>query len=150
MPLIQKIFPGINPTMTMDQAVRVIAQNQLNRAPGFQLLPQKAQEQELKKQSTLLLGNLSQYFGVEINPRLNISDAIFEAVKKKFESLPDNIKTVIFIGVGFLIFLAIETFAWPLKVVIGFLAFVVYEILMTARFAKITVETRSKEIITLD
>ncbi|MEK7566382.1 MAG: hypothetical protein AAB494_01775 [Patescibacteria group bacterium] len=149
-PLIQTIFPGIDPIMTMDQAVKVMTQNQLNRLPEFQSLPKKAQEQELKKQSNLLLGNLSQYFGAELNPRLSVSSAIFEALKKKFESLPDNIKTLVFVGVGVLIFLTIEALAWPLKVIIGFLAFLVYEILMTAKFAKITVETRSKEIITLD
>ncbi len=149
-PLIQTIFPGINPTMTMEQAVKVMAQNQLNRFPEFQSLTKKAQEQEIKKQSNLVLGNLSQYFGAELNPRLNVGDAIFDAIKKKFESLPDNIKTIVFIGVGVLIFLTIEALAWPLKIIIGSLAFVVYEILITAKFAKVSVETRSKEIITLD
>ena len=149
-PLIQKIYPGIDPVMTMDAVVKTIAQNQLSGNPEFQSLSKKSQEQELKKQSNALIANFSQYIGAPLNPRLGVGDAIFEALAVKYENLPDNIKTLILIGVGALIFLTIETLAWPVRLIIAFVAFLVYEILITAGFAKISVETRSKEVITLD
>jgi len=149
-PLIQKIYPGIDPVMTMDAVVKTIAQNQLNRLPEFQSLSKKAQNQELEKQSGALIANFSQYIGAPLNPRLGLGDAIFEALAIKYENLSDNMKTLLFVGLGVLIFLTIETLAWPIRLVIAALAFLVYEILITAGFAKITVETRSKEVLTLE
>jgi len=72
-----------------------------------------------------------------------------QGLTENFLNIPNQIKILITIGVGLLIFFSFKGIGliliWPLS----FIAFLIYELLLAVNFAKITLEQRSKEEISL-
>lgn len=110
-----------------------------------QLAPAKMQP-AITEQLTLLVKD---WFGVTAKPQDTVLDVVYRATVGKLLTLPVYMQNIILAGVGILIFLIIKGFLFIINWLAVFLGFIGYEVLRAAGFYKITLESRSKEVIVL-
>lgn len=144
---LDKILPGFTPTSTIEEIATNLATSKLNQIPGAAQLPASVRQRAIQDSVSGLSGQISSFFGVEINPKLTLGDALYEAARQRFLGLAVHNRDIVLAIIGVLAFLTIETFNWPIKIVISFFAFLIYEILLVTGFAAIELESRSKEVI---
>lgn len=124
--------------------------------PGFKLEASLAQlasrlasaevQPQAAEQLTLLVKD---WFGVTAKPQDTVLDIVYRATVGKLLALPVYMQNIILAAVGILIFLTIKGFSFIINWLAVFLGFVGYEVLRSAGFYKISLESRSKEVIVL-
>lgn len=77
------------------------------------------------------------------------TQVFLQGLSEKFLNIPSQIKILVAIGVGLLVFFSFKGFELVLTLPLTFIAFLIYELLLAVNFAKITLEQRSKEKISL-
>lgn len=142
-----KIVPGFSPSATIENIARNTAVQKLSQVPNVRLLPDAARQQIINDSVSGFYQALSSYVGSAINPKLTISDLLYEIAKEKFLKLSETLKYAIYAVIGILAFFTIEAVSWPLRMVVSMFAFIVMEIMLALGFAQIVFEQRSKEII---
>lgn len=106
---------------------------------------------QLINQSVIEFQNrIEETLGVRIDPDKKISDAIYEALLSKFNSLNESSRNITLIILSIVIALVIQTSSIIFRIVIIPISFVIYEILLFVKFIKTTFEGRDKEWITLN
>ena len=105
---------------------------------------------QLINQSVIEFQNrIEETLGVRIDPDKKISDAIYEALLLKFNSLNESSRNITLLIISLVIALVIQTSSIIFRIVIIPIAFVLYEILILVKFLRSTFEGRDKEWITL-
>lgn len=147
--ILQKFIPGFDVSLSVAELTKNLAEQQIAKLPETKILPKAAQQQLIAKAMKDFEGQIANIFGLGINPKLKITDIAYEALKNKFEGLPENLKLVALLGIAALLFLTIEGVAIPFRWLVTVIAFIVYEILLMTGFATIMLEGKSREIIIL-
>lgn len=147
--IVQKFIPDFNFSLSINELAMSLAEKQISESPQTQFLP-KSVKAQLTAQSVKELENkFSSILGAPIDPKLKISETIYETLKNKFLNLPENMRYFVLLAAGTIIFLTVESFALPFRLLISFIGFIIYEILLAAGFATIVLEGKNREIIIL-
>ncbi len=148
--IIQRFIPDFSFSLSIKDLAKNLAEKQINEMPQAQFLPKSAKTQLAVQSAKELEGRFSNILGgAPIDSKLKISEAVYDALNDKFLNLPENIKYLVLLAVGLIIFLTIESFALPFRLIISFIGFIIYEILLAAGFATIVLEGKNREIIIL-
>lgn len=147
----QKFYPEIDPSLTIDELAVNLAKKQIEESPELNILPSTVKKMMVNQAAGELESQIKGFLSIpeSVGKKLTISEAIYKTLKDKFNAFPENIKSLILIGVVLTLFLTLEVLALPIRLIISFLAFIVYEILLALGFANVELEGRSKEIIIL-
>jgi hypothetical protein len=148
-PLIQKFLPEFNPFLKVEELFVNLAKKQIEQEPQLKLLSENYKKQLINQATKELEQKVSEFIKAPFNSKAKVSEAVYEAMVYKFKTFPHQIKTIILISIGVLIFLTIAGLALPFRWLITILAFVIYEFLLITGFAIIAAESRSREIIVL-
>lgn len=147
--IIQKFIPDFNFSLSINELAIILAEKQISEAPQAQFLPKSVKTQLAAQSAKELENKFSSILGAPIDSKLKISETIYETLKNKFLNLPENIKYLVLLAAGMIIFLTVESFALPFRLLISFIGFIIYEIFLAAGFATIILEGKNKEIIIL-
>ncbi len=147
----QKFYPEIKPSLTINELAVNLAKKQIEESPELNILPSTVKKIMVNQAAGELEIQIKGFLSIpeSAGKKLTISEAIYETLKDKFNAFPENIKSLILIGVVLTLFLTLEVLALPIRLIISFLAFIIYEILLAIGFANVELEGRSKEIIIL-
>ncbi|MBI5079124.1 hypothetical protein HZB06_00390 [Candidatus Wolfebacteria bacterium] len=147
--IVQKFVPNFNFSFSVNELAANLAEKQISETPQARLLPKSVKAQLAAQSAKELENQFSSFLGASIDPKLKISEVIYETLKNKFLNLPENIKNLVLLAAGLIIFLTIESFAMPFRLIISFIGFIIYEILLAVGFATIVLEGKNREIIIL-
>ncbi|MBI4993631.1 hypothetical protein HZC33_01565 [Candidatus Wolfebacteria bacterium] len=146
---VAKIYPGFTSSWTINELANYLAQNQIEQMPQFDALSKSAKKQLTDVAVKEFEKKASDFFGAPLNAKLKISEAIYEILKNKLMGFSANVQILLSISILLLMFLLLESVAIFVRWIVSIAAFVLYEILLAAEFAKISYEGISKERITL-
>ncbi len=149
-PIIQKFLPGIDLSSSFEKIAKTTAEKKIGEIPGAQNLPKAAKQQMINQSLNDFYKSISDFIGAQIDPKQSISDSLYGAIKEKFFKLSESAKDLIFVLIGVLILVSIESIALPIRLFVSFLAFIVYEILLASNFFRISFEDKTKEVILID
>ena len=145
----KKIYPIVDLSLPIKELAVSLASEEAGKIPNFELLPKSERAKIVNQSSKEMEDAISSFFGGEINTALNIYQISYESAVKKFNEFSKEIQSMILIGVAFMIFLTLEGLAWPFRLIITFLAYIIYEILLAFEFATVSLEGISKETVVL-
>ena len=147
----QKFYPEIDPSLSINELAVNLAKKQIEESPELNILPSAVKKTMVNQAAAELESQINGFLSIpeSTGKKLTVSEAIYKTLKNKFNALPENLKSLILIGVVLTIFLTLEVLALPIRLIISFLAFIVYEIFLAFGFANVELEGRSKEIIIL-
>ncbi|MDI6717578.1 MAG: hypothetical protein QMD86_00795 [Patescibacteria group bacterium] len=145
--IIQNFFPGVSPSMTFEEAARKAAEAKINELPEARFLSAREKQVIVNQAALGFYKQFSDYFGMSINEKSTISKWIYDIIKEKFLNLSGQSKNFVFLLIGALIFIFIETLSLPIRLVISFFAFILYEIMLALGFVKVQLEDKSKEVL---
>lgn len=145
----QKFYPELDLSLTFSKLALTIAKKQIEENPKLNVLPKAVKNSMASQAAKELEESAIGFIGAPISKDLKISEALYEAAKYKFNTSPENVKSLILLGAVLTIFFTLEILALPARFIISFLAFIIYEILLAFGFANVELEGRSKEIIIL-
>jgi len=97
---------------------------------------------EYKEKMEALLGS-----PIDVNQKISL--AIYDSLLNKFNGLDVGVKSIVLGVMSFAIFLTLLAVSPIIRIVIGFLSFLIYEFLMMIKFGSLVYENKSKEIIIL-
>ncbi len=92
---------------------------------------------------------ISEIIGVNLNPQENIIDIGQKIINGLLAKAPREFKVFIIVGLGVLIFFTINSGTFLFSWVIGFIAWLIYRLILTTNFARITLEKSQKEKVSL-
>lgn len=147
--IIKRIYPAIDLSLPIKELSVDLANEEVGKLPNFELLPKSERAKIVNQSAKEMEDTISSFFGGEINSTLNIYQVSYGFAAKKFNEFSKETQSMILIGVAFMIFLTLEGLAWPFRLIITFLAYIIYEILLATEFATVSLEGISKETIVL-
>lgn len=156
-PIVQGPLQGILGNIDVTQSVRQIAEQKVDEAITQQVgseekgfVPATIRKQlvatyieELQKGFSGIVG------GESVNPDQPLTDAIYDGLLEKFNTMDPTIKSWTLLGLVVLFIFSIQALAIVIRIVLIPVAFIVYELLLRTKFAHIVYENASKEIVTL-
>lgn len=148
-PLIKKIVPEFDLSLSTGELINKLAQAQVEGNPQAKILPEGAKKQLVAATTSDLEKKINDFLGTTLDTKAKVSDAIYGAMIKKVSGLSDESRGIFQIGLAALIFLTIIGFVLPIRWLVSSIAFLVYEILIALGFAFVSLEGRSKEIVLL-
>lgn len=135
--------------MTVGQIIESLALSKLDPVQKTIISKSPAAKKMLINQALESLKPQAEKIGLELNSSKTIIETLSDFINQKFAQLPTKTKTLVFIGLGFLIFLTIKTTAALIHWLIYFIAYIIYEILIVSGFIRISLQSQSKEIFLL-
>lgn len=147
--IIQIVFPSFDQSLNIHELVLNMANERVNESPQFENLPKAVKNQIISQTVSDFENNISKIAGSNINTQLKVGEALFEIIKMKFDEASSKNQTYVLIGISLALFFIIESFAMPIRLIISFFAYLIYEVLFALGFVFVSLESRSKEIIIL-
>ena len=147
--IIQKFFPVFDQSLNIHEMALNMANERVNETPQFQNLPKIVKNQVIDQAVSDFENNISKIAGSHINPQLKIGEAIYEIIKMKFDEASSKNQIYVLAGISLALFFIAESLAMPIRLVISFFAYLIYEISFALGFVFISLENRSREIIVL-
>ena len=95
------------------------------------------------------LRGLAGNYGINFKNTETLSDVFYNFAMQKLNLIPDTFRNLIPVGLVLLIFLTIKGVAVFLRWFISGLAYLLYELALATGFARLTLESRSREIVVL-
>ncbi len=147
----QRFYPEINLSLTINELAVNLAKKQIEESSELNILPLAVKKTMVNQAAAELEKQISGFLSIpeSTGKKSTISETLYEVLKNKFNAFPENIKSLVLIGVVLTIFLTLEVLALPIRLIISILTFIIYEILLSFGFASVELEGRSKEIIIL-
>ncbi len=146
------LFGDIDTSLTLREAAERAVDAAIEESPDRTIryaTPDLIRTQLINQSVIEFQNRIEESLGVRIDPDKKISDAIYEALLLKFNSLNESSRNITLLIISVVIALVIQTSSILFRIVIIPLAFVMYEILLLIRFFRVTFESRDKEWITL-
>jgi hypothetical protein len=88
--------------------------------------------------------------GINISTNQKLSDALYDGLLQKFNTLPDASKRGIILFFSIVFLIGVQAVSWIARLAIIPIAFVLYEIGIATKFVKMTFKNQNKEMITLE
>lgn len=147
--LTKKIYPEFNSSWTIAELTSYLAEKQMEKMPQFEFLSKAVKKTAVNAAVKDFEKKISDFAGIAISAKLQITEAAYEILKSKLSILPPSSQNLISFSVFLLVFLLLEGVAVFVRLLVVLLAFILYEVLLAADFAKISYEGISKEYISL-
>ncbi len=145
-PVVERVVPGVSLTHTLDEAAKIFAIRKIEESTELRAieLPQEARIIYVEETTKSLERQLSRSLNVRITRGDTLIDILYAGLTEN-ASRPTN--AIFFLVAGILIFLALKSFGIVFGIVLQPLAFLIYQTLIALGFARIALETKSKEVI---
>jgi len=149
-PLIRTYIPGISLNVTAGEFLREAALSGLgaDERQRLETLPETTRDGFITNAVKNLTSAISKYTDIS---NVNLDDplhlAIYKFIAEKFSSASPTIQLIIVASSGLFLFGILRFSIWPLTILVMFSSYLVYQILLALGFARIELETRSKEIV---
>ncbi len=138
--IINKLLPGFSTKISFNDLV--------------QMLLKKTNQQLPLEDIDLGVANVNQQIsrlaGINIHSQKNIIDVLQEIINGLLVKVPEQLKILIVIGLGIIIFFTINGGTFIFIWIIGFLTWLIYKLILTTNFAHISLEKSQKETISLE
>jgi hypothetical protein len=147
--LIQKFFPGFDPSLSAEKIMENFAQKQAEGNSQFNSLPESAKKQVLSQSVKELEDTIAKFGGGKFNTSGNFYDTLYDLAVYKFSQLSAAGKQAVPAVAAVSIFLSIILLIWPIRMAVMTIAFVFYEMFLAFGFIEVTTEGKEKEIVVL-
>ena len=147
--IIKKFFPAFDQSLNIHEIALNMANERVNASPQFKNLPKTVKNQIISQTVSDFENNISEIAGSHINPQLKISEAVFEIVKMKFDEASSKNQIYVLMGISFALFFIVGSLVMPIRIIISFFGYLIYEVLLALGFIFISLENKSREIIIL-
>ncbi|OGM93098.1 hypothetical protein A2372_01630 [Candidatus Wolfebacteria bacterium RIFOXYB1_FULL_54_12] len=147
---IRRFYQDFDSSQSVEQMARAATERQLASIPQAKNLSPRERELLIGKAMQDFYDQLFGYTGVKIDPKSPLSDAAYGVLQEKFTGMGDNAKLWIYVIFGSIVFVSIASIMMPIRILVALLAWVVYETLIALGFARVSIESRSKEVLLLD
>lgn len=147
---IKRFYADFDSSKSVEEIARTATEQQLAQIPQAQSLKPIERELLIKRAMEDFYEQIFSYTGVMVNPQDPISKAAYGVLQEKFNGLGEQAKLWVYIIFGSIIFVSIASIMMPIRVLVGILAFLMYEALLALGFAHVTIESRPKEALILD
>lgn len=147
---ISAIIPGMDTTASLEKTSKKLAEERLKEITMSNELNTKQKEVIINKSADGLYGQLAKFFGIKIDPQLKISQVIYQGAKAKFDSATEQVKSLVFVIIGAIIFLFLTSVIFPIRIILAVISRVFFEIFIAAGFARIENENKLKEVVVVD
>lgn len=147
---VQRFYKDFDSSKSVEEIARTATEQQLAAIPQAQNLKPREKDLLVKKAMGDFYVQIFNYTGVQINPKDPISKAAYDVLQEKFNGLQDEAKLWVYIIFGSIVFVSIASIMLPIRIVVGLLAFFMYEVLLALGFARVTIESKPKEVLILD
>lgn len=148
-PFIQKFLPEFDLSLSVQDLIAKMAENQVERNPQFKILPNYLKKQLVNQATADLEARTLELAGSPVDFQKNLSRSIYGVLVFKFNQLTSRAKTVVAAIVAVLLFLTAIGFAWPVRILMTIGALVIYETFLALGFAMVALEGRNREIVIL-
>lgn len=148
-PFIRKFLPEFDLSLSVQDLIAKMAENQVERNPQFKILPNSLKKQLVNQATTELKERTLELAGSPVDFQKNPGRAIYGVLVFQFNQLTSRAKTIVAAAVAALLFLTAIGFAWPIRILMTIAAFIIYEIFLGLGFAMVALEGRSREIVIL-
>ncbi|EKD24098.1 MAG: hypothetical protein ACD_81C00109G0001 [uncultured bacterium] len=147
---IKYFYKDFDTSKTVDELARTATEQQLSeKFPQVNALKPREKTLLINEAMKGLYEQLFNYTGVQINPKDPVAVAAYGVLQEKYFALRDEVKLWIFIIFGAVIFISIASIMMPLRILVALIAFFVYEVMIALGFARVVIESRSKETFVL-
>lgn len=143
-------IPGLNLNNSIEEETSKLISDKVRRNEQLGEFTPGMKKQIVEEGQKGLYSQISDWLGMKINPSAGISETLYASLRQKFTMQSSEIKSLIFLLIGLIIFLSLASLLWPIRIVITIIAWVGYELLISFGFARITNEDVAKEVITVD
>ncbi|MBU6141992.1 hypothetical protein KGO95_02645 [Patescibacteria group bacterium] len=140
------LMPGFSVNMTMTELAQAVAVRQLGTT--FTSLTPDLQSQALEAILTQLRGQAATY-GVSFTDSETVSDVLYSYFVRQFNQIPNQYRSLLPYVILILTFITVKSLGALLRWLIIPLAYALYQFLLATGFARISLESRSRQIITL-
>ncbi|MDO8469776.1 MAG: hypothetical protein Q7S84_02010 [bacterium] len=161
-PVLQLWFPGVSFEMTGTEFFRATAAAELKHlypktitgevsgqlTDGFLALPPPAQEQLIAEAAVQIQKSFERFAG-PLDERLPMRDALATALERYVATLPTSAMWLLGVICALLIFGTLKSFASLTYWVVEGIAFLIFKFLLLTGFAKMNVEMRSHEFVSV-
>lgn len=146
---IQKFLPEFNLSLSVQDLIAKMAENQIERNPQFKILPNSLKKQLVNQATAELKERTLELAGSPVDFQKNPGRAIYGVLVLKFNQLTSRAKAIVAAIVAALLFLTAIGFAWPIRILMTIVALIIYEMFLAFGLAMVALEGRSREIIIL-
>lgn len=150
-PILQRtLIKNFSFDMSMYQFVDAALGSQIAGKLGIsaEAIPQAMRAPLINQGIAQLRAQLAPY-GINFRNNDTITDILYNYLSKLVVQIPETFRPLITIGGIFLVFLVFRSFGFLFHWAAGALSYVLYEAAMLSGFARLTLESRSREIILL-
>lgn len=147
---IKRFYTDFDSTKSVEEIARTATEQQLAKLPAAQNLKPREKDLLIKRAMEDFYAQIFSYTGVAVNPKDPISTAAYGVLQQKFNGLQDEAKLWVYIIFGSIIFISVASIMMPIRIIVGLLAFFMYEVLLALGFAHVSIESRPKESLVLD
>lgn len=145
--LTSNFYPNISFNSSFGALTEDLAAAKLAGDPLFRELQPSTRASVLKETADQVAASLSESLGIDILAEDSVSGVFYDFIVKLLEGWRDRFQDVFLFGWVAMVFFILRGFGIIFYWVVGFLAFIVYQILLASGFMRITGETRTHEII---
>jgi len=148
-PIIGRFIEGFNAEVNTGVLLSELAEKELSKSEEFIALPVIARRSVVENQVAELKLKIEESIGTTINLNQSVSDNIYEIVSTKLSALTP--KTQIYWSAALIatVWLSVQSVEFIIYIPLAILVFLIYELLLSLKFAAIQMETKSKEVISL-
>ncbi|MFA6135837.1 MAG: hypothetical protein WC705_00510 [Candidatus Paceibacterota bacterium] len=114
-----------------------------------QSIPPAIKNDLIKKSTDAYQKQFSSMLGINLDPNIKLSLAIYQGIINKFNSLGGSSKSSVLTVLAVLLFLAVQAVSPLIRIVASFFGLVIYQVLLAIGFGAVVFENRSKETISL-
>lgn len=141
------LYPNIKFDSSFGELAAGFAEFQLKKDPAFAGLPPYAKEQAVQETAQGVAERLSEALGSPLDAKAGVGDILYNFIVNLLGGWRERFGDLFLWAWGLAIFLMLRGFGAIFYWIVGFFAFVIYQILVASNFVHIIGETRTKEVI---
>lgn len=138
--IVSKLLPGFSAKISFNDLMRMLVSKTNRQLPLENIDVAVADVNQ----------RISRSVGINIHPQENIIDGLQKIINAALVKIPDQLKILIVVGLGVIIFFTINGGTFIFIWIIGILTWLIYKLILTTNFARINLEKSQKETITIE
>ncbi len=149
-PAVKKFLPEFDLSLSVSDLAEKIAEDQVQKNPQTKILPASMQNQIIKQVASDFNKQFASFLGGSYDKTAKISVVFYQFIMNEVATLSVNMKGFLAAAIALLVFLTVIGFSFVFRIVSSAIAWIIYEIFIFTGFARMTVESRSQEMVVLD
>jgi len=144
---VNNFYPQINLTSSVDNFARSIAEEGLQNSGAWNSIAASGENTVLAQTSSQMVSAMAEKLGINLSGRENLSDVLYNFVNGILNKWRGASEYWFVIGWAIMIFIVLRGFGTVFYWLAGFVAFLLYQILLATGFVRIEGEAKMQEII---